>query len=445
MAAPAPNFHSGSGGLDNLKDFVGSNELFHRQKRKEDGRKSLRLIEAVTLHLSPTLASMSIVDYSVEHPSTELQGFYGWTDTLRGIQYGPGSVSTALPKFLKLLGASKAMVLTGKSLYEKTDVVKKIESILKSIDGYGATFWKIGQHSPIEGIREASKIFTETGCNIIVAVGGGSPVDAAKAILYYLQQERGGETMLQIAIPTTLSAAEYSIGAGYTDEGGKKVTVSSQKLAPAAIILDAELTLSTPERLWLSTGIRAVDHCVENLYRPLIPPPIKVLCLSALADFFKYLPASKADPQSVEIRQKLQIASWMSLWPIKLEKYSALGLSHSLGHKLGAAYSIPHGITSCLTLAPVIELMIEIGSQRDKEYLAETLFFLHKPSTGTVDGDIKELSESIRRLVDDLGLRASLGEYNVPVEDVPAIAKNTLGTETHPDFAKVVKLLEGLY
>ncbi|KAJ3724587.1 alcohol dehydrogenase IV [Lentinula raphanica] len=388
---------------------------------------------------------MSIVDYSVEHPSTELQGFYGWTDTLRGIQYGPGSVSTALPKFFKLLGVSKALVLTGRSLYEKSDVVKKVESILQAIDGYGATYYQIGQHSPIAGIRDASKVFTDTGCDVIVSVGGGSPVDAAKAMLYYLQQERGGETMPQIAIPTTLSAAEYSIGAGYTDESGKKVAVSSQKLAPAAIILDAELTLATPERLWLSTGIRAIDHCVENLYRPLIPPPLKALGLYALADLFKYLPESKANPKSVEIRQKLQVASWMSLWPIKLEKYSALGLSHSLGHKLGAAYSIPHGITSCLTLAPVVELMTEIGTEQDKEYLSKALFYLQKPSTGTVNGDVKALSACIQQLVTDLGLSSTLREYNVPREDITVIATNTLGTETHALYPQVVKLLEGLY
>lgn len=89
--------------------------------------------------------------------------------------------------------------------------MKKVEGSLKAIDGYGATFHQIAQHSPIAGIREASKVFTDAGCDVIVSVGGGSPVDAAKAILYYLQQERGGETMPQIAIPTTLSAAEYSV------------------------------------------------------------------------------------------------------------------------------------------------------------------------------------------------------------------------------------------
>ena len=90
-------------------------------------------------------------------------------------------------------------------------MVKKVEDILKSIDGYGATFWEIGQHSPIADIKAATKIFTDTGCDIIVSVGGGSPIDAAKALLYFLQQERGGKTLLQIAIPTTLSAAEYTV------------------------------------------------------------------------------------------------------------------------------------------------------------------------------------------------------------------------------------------
>ena len=84
----------------------------------------------------------------------------------------------------------------------------------------------------------------------------------------------------------------------------------------------------------------------ENLYRARVPPPIKHLCYAALADLFKYLPESKANPQDVAVRQKLQLASWMSLWPIKLDGYAAVGLSHALGHKLGASYHIPHGITS---------------------------------------------------------------------------------------------------
>jgi len=92
--------------------------------------------------------------------------------------------------------------------------------------------------------------------------------------------------------------------------------------------------------------MRALDHSIENLYRPHVVPPMKALCYQSLRDLFEYLPKSKADPQNIEYRQKLQLASWMSLSPTKFERHTAIGLSHSLGHMLGATYGIPHGITS---------------------------------------------------------------------------------------------------
>ncbi|KAH9858563.1 alcohol dehydrogenase IV [Lenzites betulinus] len=386
---------------------------------------------------------MSILD-STQHASSDLQGSYAWTDSLKGVYYGPGSVKTALPKLLSIIGGKKALVVTGRSLHDKTDVVKQVENVLKEHNAYGATFYEIGQHSPIAGIKSGLKAFKDVGADIIVSVGGGSPVDASKAILYFQQQETGGPYLRQIAIPTTLSAAEYTIGAGYTNEEGYKVAVSSPELAPAGIILDAELTLATPERLWLSTGVRALDHAVETLYRPLVPPPVKYLAYAALADLVKYLPQTKANPQAVDVRQKLQIASWMSLWPLKFEKYSALGLSHALGHKLGARYGIPHGITSCLTLAPVIALQAELLSSDNKDWLAGALFYLRVPSTGSIEGDIGKLSAIIQKLVDDLGLHSTLTEYKVPRGDVLEIAQLAAGKE-YPSLPKVVALLESLY
>jgi alcohol dehydrogenase class IV len=169
---------------------------------------------------------------SEQNPSTELSGYYAWTQTLQGVYYGPGSVSTALPKLLDTLGASKALVVTGNSLYTKvcltipgitpsywphffhttqTDVVKKVEGILREQNRYAATFYNIGEHSPISGIRAGADEFKKSGADIIVSVGGGSPIDASKAIIYFLHEQLGGEFLRQIAIPTTLSAAENSV------------------------------------------------------------------------------------------------------------------------------------------------------------------------------------------------------------------------------------------
>ena len=93
----------------------------------------------------------------------------------------------------------------------QTDVVKTVENVLREHDAYGATFYEIGQHAPVAGIRNGVKAFKDAGADIIVSVGGGSPIDASKAILYFVQQETGGPALPQIAVPTTISAAEYTV------------------------------------------------------------------------------------------------------------------------------------------------------------------------------------------------------------------------------------------
>ncbi|EJD03428.1 alcohol dehydrogenase IV [Fomitiporia mediterranea MF3/22] len=376
----------------------------------------------------------------------ELQGSYAYTDPLKGVYYGPGCLKTALPKLLSTLGGKKALVVTGRSLHTKTDVVRKVEDVLKSQNAYGETFWEIGEHAPVAGINAGIDLFARVGADIIVSVGGGSPIDAAKAIVYRLHERDLSKRFLpHIAIPTTLSAAEYTVGAGYTNEKGEKVAVSDPELAPAGIILDAELTLATPERLWLSTGMRAVDHAVENLYRRGVPYPLKVLCYDALAAFFMHLPASKSDPSNIEIRQKLQIASWMSLWPLKQEGYAPVGLSHALGHRLGAKYGIPHGITSCLTLAPVVALQARFAAPEHKRALARAAGHLCIESAGSEDADIQLLAHAVEHLVINLGLKTDLKACGVPREDLPTIAEGALKSREEPLFGEVVKILESLY
>jgi len=374
-----------------------------------------------------------------------LYGSYAYHDTLKGVHYGPGCVSTALPRLLSVLGGNKAFIVTGKSLREKTNVVSKIEGILKDSGAFAGSFSEIGQHAPIQGIVRGVEALTAAQADIIISVGGGSPIDATKAIIYHLHLQNGDRFLNHIAIPTTLSAAEYTRGAGYTDEHGNKATVSDPMLAPAGVILDAELTLFTPEVLWLSTGIRALDHAVEGLYNPNLPYPSKVLCYAALSDLFKYLPKSKAQPGDLEVRQRLLIAAWLSLWPVKIEKYGSLGLSHSLGHKLGATYGIPHGITSCLTLASVVTLKADIASSKDKAALAEALFYLREPPTGSIEGDVQRLGSKIDELVRGLDLHRTLASYNVPRANLSTIAKLALTGDDPEHQHKVEALLESIY
>jgi len=278
---------------------------------------------------------------------------------------------------------------------------------------------------------------------VLIGLGGGSPIDAAKAVSFFAQQDTGGAFIPQIAIPTTLSAAEFTMGAGYTSEEGRKTGVKDPQLAPKAIILDAELTLFTPERLWLSSGMRAVDHAIEIQYAFDVPAPIKRVALFAINALFTYLPKSKADPQDVAARQKLQLAAWESLWPI--QSSSSPGLSHSLGRTLGAAYSIPHGITSCLTLARTVALMATILPRYEKSCLAAAAAFIPKhfrlddksdaADASSLDGledDVLTdkclvVARAFGQLVRELDLASTLGEYNVPEADYEKIAISAVG------------------
>lgn len=206
------------------------------------------------------------------------------------------------------------------------------------------------------------------------AVGGGSPIDAGKAVSFYVRDkeskvdENTNPTSFipLIAIPTTLSVAETTCNAGFTSKEGHKTGTRHAALAPQIIIYDAELSQDTPGRLWLSTGMRALDHAIETLYRPDTNPLNQAQCLHAIQQLFTFLPLCKKDPKNLDYRQRLMVGGFISLWPEN--RSGALGLSHGLGHRLGATFKIGHGITSCLTLGKswVSRIKIEIRSEKKR-------------------------------------------------------------------------------
>lgn len=386
-----------------------------------------------------------------------------WRNTeLSTIRYGAGCLPSALQKALQedIRGDDyRALIVTGKSLNTKTDVIEKVKSALGQ--QYVATLDEIGQHAPVEGIERAVDLVNREKINLLVSVGGGSPIDSAKAISYMVHETKHGKEdndprnfIPSIAIPTTLSVAETTQNAGFTKDG-RKTGVSHPALVPRVLILDAELTLSTPQRLWLSSGMRAVDHAVESLYRPNdCNYLLKHQYLGALRQLFPLLRASKANPQDVGIRQQLQLAVIASLFPEA--RRGALGLSHGLGHALGSTYSIPHGITSCLTLAASIKYTAQLESTpRDLlTNLSESLSYIdpeHFPLTSQLPSlageDVKALrkrgvqvGDQVNNLVHDLELNTSLDEWKVPEADYQAIAEHI--APDHKDA--VVELLKSI-
>jgi 3-oxoacid CoA-transferase len=141
------------------------------------------------------------------------------------------------------------------------------------------------------------------------------------------------------------------------------------------------------------------------MYHPLASEiPTKRMCLEAIKDLFTYLPQSKANPQDADLRTKLFLACYSSLFPFLYT--GGVGLSHSIGHAIGATYSIPHGITSCLSLAPTVHF--KASNAEEAKQIARIIPYIGKQSTGSDEKDSHIVGDSIAGLVETLGHKTTL-------------------------------------
>lgn len=153
--------------------------------------------------------------------------------------------------------------------------------------------------------------------------------------------------------------------------------------------------------------MRAVDHAVEFQYHPQASEvPTKRLCLSALQDLFTLLPLCLQNPQDADIRQKLQIAGYSALPSFS---FTTTGLSHTIGHVIGASYGIPHGITSCISLAETVHFKAD-RSPVEARQIARILPYIGQSVSGDDGADAHRVGDAIRELVDGLGLGSTLTE-----------------------------------
>ena len=293
----------------------------------------------------------------------------------------------------------RAFVITGRSLHEKTGLIRRVQGLLGG--RHAGTFAGMGQHTPGGAVEKAAAETEAAAADLLVSVGGGSVVDGTKAVA----RELGYPA--QVAVPTTLSAAEWSHRTGVTDEAaGKKAGFADPRAVPPVVILDPETTVHTPERLWLSTGIRALDHAVEGFLYGGDHPITDVTGLEGAGRLMEYLPRSMRESDDLEARLELQLAAWLSYFgPLN----TPMGLSHELGRRIGASYEVPHGITSCITLAPSLEIVKECIPQGRWGALSEALG--------------GEPPERVASLVRELGLPGRLREVGVPEGDLASVAR----------------------
>ncbi len=337
------------------------------------------------------------------------------------IHWGEGSVA-ALDGELSRAGAKRVFLITTGSIARNPAILGPIESAIGGrLVGKTAD---IGQHAPVREVARAAREAREMRADALVSAGGGSPIDAAKAVAWSLasgidlaepdalQRARGvrlaGKPVLpHFAVPTTLSVAELSGSAGFSAEAtNEKVGVAATELVPKAVFYDAALALHSPLELWLSTGIRAVDHAVETLLAPGEHPLPDAAALEGLRLLAMGLRQVKAEPANRAARTDCQLGAWLSyLLPGPASK----GLSHTLSKRIGSRHGIPHGITSCLLLPHAMKFYLT----RRPEPLQRIAAVL-----GAIPATPEAAPAAVFTLVAELGLPQHIAAFGLRPQDL---------------------------
>jgi maleylacetate reductase len=189
-------------------------------------------------------------------------------------------------------------------------------------------------------------------------------------------------------------------------------------IIPRAVMLDLAITVHMPEWLWLSTGIRAVDHCVEGICSAEANPYADAQALHGLALLTRGLPRVKADPGDIDARLECQIGSWLSMAPIA--SGVPMGASHGIGYVLGAVFDIPHGHTSCIMLPAVMRWNKSANGARQALIAA---------AMGHPGEDAGEVLDAF---IAGLGMPRSLGAVKIGPDSFDRIAAQAMGTPWVP-------------
>jgi maleylacetate reductase len=342
---------------------------------------------------------------------------------------------------MRRLGAKRVFLMVSGSLSRNTSEIDKIRHALA--DACVGSFDRMPPHTPRAAVIAATEGARTAQADLIVTVGGGSITDGAKVVQMCLANDirsadaidrlrpvKGPDGILgpppmvppsvrQISVPTTLSGGEFSAIAGVTDERTKvKELLRHPRIMASAVILDPAISVHTPEWLWLSTGIRAVDHCVEGICSNEAHAYADAQAIKGLALLSSGLPRVKANPRDIAARLDCQLGTWLSMAP--LASGVPMGASHGIGYVLGAEFGVPHGHTSCIMLPAVMRWNKPVNAERQ----ALVASAMSQAS--------RDAGEALDAFIGGLGMPRSLAAVKIGREHFQRIAEQAMHTPWVP-------------
>jgi len=331
------------------------------------------------------------------------------------------------------LGAGRVFMTSTRSLSQLPD--GPLQEVVAALGArHAGTFTQIRAHSPREDVIAGARLARAARADLLVAVGGGSVIDATKAMQLCLWEGLDSPEALdpylptgakaaglkpphdgirQISVSTTLSASEFTPVAGITDSrSNSKQLFIYRPFAPQVVVLDPAATLHTPDWLLYCTGVRAVDHAVEGYCNPAAHPATEAQSLQGLALLAKALPAIKAEPRSLRARLDAQFGIWQAVGAFAAGL--SFGASHGIGYVLGATYGVAHGHTSCVMLPAVMRWNAAENGERQKALSAA----MGRPERPAAD--------LVRELIQGLDQPVTLRAVNIRRENFDDIATRAM-------------------
>lgn len=366
--------------------------------------------------------------------------------SIEKIIYGQPAAQALLTE-VERLKAKKVFLIVSGTMNRSTDEVLKVTELLGPL--FSGLYDRMPSHTPREAVLESSALARRAQTDLIVSFGGGSVTDAGKLMQiclrhniqtseeldqYRTRVESDGKVfspsfegplIRQIAIPTTLSGGEFQAQGGCTDTQSKmKHSFRHPLIVPKITILDPLPTLHTPMWVWLSTGVRAIDHAIEGLCYPNDNPVSDAHFIKALNLLSQALPQVFNDPKDMKARLDCQLGVMLAMKG--REGGAQMGASHSIGHVLGGSFGVAHGFTSCVMLPAVLQFNRDVNHERQKK-VAKAMGY---PG--------QEASEVVASLIARLGLPKTLTEVGINEDQYDMIAHKAMhGSWLHTNPKKI--------
>lgn len=368
--------------------------------------------------------------------------------------FGPGA-REVLPQEISRMGYKKAFVATDKDLI-KFGVADKVLKVLENAGIPYEVFSEIKPNPTVSNVKAGVEAFAKSGADFIIAIGGGSSMDTAKAVgiitnnpefADVVSLEGVADTKKKsvpiIALPTTAgTAAEVTINYVITDEENeKKMVCVDPNDIPVMAIVDAELMYTLPRGLTAATGMDALTHAIEGLITKGAWEMSDMFELKAIEMIARYLETAVNEPQNAEARNGMAVAQYIAGMAFS---NVGLGVVHGMAHPLGAIFDIPHGVANALLLPTVMEF--NMPAAIDKYVQIAKAMDVYTPGMSKEDA-AQAAVDAVRALAVRVGIPQHLAELGIKAEDLNKLATAAAADVCTPGNPRFVdkEIIQRLY